>query len=402
MLPTCMAIGNICKISRKNKAGKDTVRYRYRQGRSGSSTFFKTLKAAQEHQKAVEKALKEKGSDSLMVLNKTTLGHVMASLELLDSMGLGSEHLLQACRGYTASLSKDALTVTLGEAVEMAMETPRFKRLKPATTKNYVSRWSRLVDAVGATKPLGAVSVTEVEKFIYAQTEKSQSKYYVDLHVLFGVFFVRHLRLLTENLTDKVVPPENIQSERRAPYSYTETVTLLEAVEPYSDLDLLLHLSLFTGMRTSEVCGLTHDMISLKKRTIYLPFGFAKNKMDRFVDISNELFEVLQTAGVGSKVGKVINTPYRRLREQLRSTCETAGVPFKGVTSRITFISHAYEGLFKAQLHLLQQQVGHSLGSQVTLRHYVNAVDYEEAKWYFLLPLKRTNEEQWVDLVTPV
>ena len=396
-----MATGSICKISSKNKEGNPSVRYRYRQGRSGSSTFFKTLKAAQEHQKAVEKALKEKGSDSLKVLNKTTLGHVMASLELLDSMGLGSEHLLQACRGYTASLSKDALTVTLGEAVEMAMETARFKRLKPSTVKNYAYRWRRLVETVGASKPLGAVSVTEVEKFIYAQTEKSQSKYYVDLHVLFGVFFVRQLRLLTENLTDKVVPPENAQSERREPYSYTETITLLDCVEPYSDLDILLHLSLFTGMRTSEVCGLTHDMINLSKGKIYLPYGFAKNKMDRFVDVPLALLNVLERAGVGSGVGKVITKPYRRLTAELKATCESMGVPYKGFTSRITYISHAYEGLFKAQLHLLQQQVGHSVGSQVTLRHYVNAVDNEEAKLYFLLPLKRVDKNAWGDAVSP-
>lgn len=397
-----MATGNICKITRKNKEGHPSVRYRYRQGRGGSSTFFMTLKAAQEHQKAVERATKERGSDSLKVLDKTTLGHVTASLELLESIGLSSEHLLQACRGYTASLSEHALTVTLGEAVEMAMETPRFKRLKPSTVKNYAYRWRRLVEAVDASKPLGAVSVAEVEQFIYAQTDKSQGKYYTDLHVLFGVFFVRQLRLLTENLTDKVVPPENTNSERREPYSYHEVVTFLEGVEPYSDLDVLLHLSLFTGMRTSEVCGLTHDMINVRKENIYLPFGFAKNKMDRFVDIPEALFEVLQRAGVGTGVGNVINTPYRRLREQLRGICEAQNVPFKGVTSRITFISHAYEGLFKKELPPLQNQVGHSLGSEVTLRHYLNAVDTDEAKQYFMLPIKRVDETLWADLVAPV
>lgn len=397
-----MATGNICKITRKNKEGHPSVRYRYRQGRGGSSTFFMTLKAAQEHQKAVERATKERGSDSLKVLDKTTLGHVTASLELLESIGLSSEHLLQACRGYTASLSEHALTVTLGEAVEMAMETPRFKRLKPSTVKNYAYRWRRLVKAVDASKPLGAVSVAEVEQFIYAQTDKSQGKYYTDLHVLFGVFFVRQLRLLTENLTDKVVPPENTNSERREPYSYHEVVTFLEGVEPYSDLDVLLHLSLFAGMRTSEVCGLTHDMINVKKENIYLPYGFAKNKMDRFVTISTPLMEFVAKTNLGMGQGKVIKRPYRALSEALKSICKDSGIPYKGVTTRITYISHAFEGVFDKKLHELQAQVGHTINSKVTLNHYVNAVDADDAKAYHLLPLKRVDEQLWSEITSPV
>ena len=397
-----MTVGNITKITRTNSKGVESVRYRYRLGRKGQAKSFKTKAEAQEHQKQVERATKSKGSDALKVLDKETLGHVVAALELLEAQRLGSEHLLQACRGYTASISEHALTVTLGDAVAMAMETPRFVRLKTTTTKDYRYRWRRLVEHLGASKPLGSVTVFDIERFIASQSINSQYKYYANLHVLFGAFFVRQLRLLSDNIADKVIPPEKAQGQRRDPYTYPEVVTILDHVDPYSDLDILLHLSLFTGMRTSEVCNLTHDMFNLSTGEIYLPYGFAKNKMDRFVKLPEALLEFITRAGLGLGEGLVITRPYRYLGELLKTTCEACEVPYKGVTTRITYISHAYQGLFNKELQQLQFQVGHSINSQTTLRHYVNAVNQDDLKPYFLLPLKRVDEQMWSVISSPV
>lgn len=73
-------------------------------------------------------------------------------------------------------------------------------------------------------------------------------------------------------------------------------------------------------------------------------------------------------------------------------------MPWKGFTGRITYISHAFEGIFNKQLGLLQFQVGHSFDSKTTLNHYVNAVDPREVKPYFLLPLLRLDKTTWDDI----
>jgi hypothetical protein len=140
-------------------------------------------------------------------------------------------------------------------------------------------------------------------------------------------------------------------------------------------------------------------MIDLDRELIYLPFGYAKNKADRNVRLTPAMVAYLKATTL--PIGRVFTKPYRALVEQLRDVCEAAKVPWKGLTGRITYISHAYEGLFDSDFHKLQLQVGHSINSKTTLRHYVNAVDLRDVKNYFHLPIRRVNEQQWSDLVAP-
>ena len=392
--------GNITKLTRKNKGStKPTIRYRFRMGREGKPIFFKTKAEALEHQKNVSKAIQAKGHDVLEVLDKTTLSSVTASLELLKTSGLTSDHLLQAVRGYTAAISNTALTVTLGEAVEEAFQTTRYKSLRDSSKRNYRSRWNRLVQALGHKAPLGSISVFQIEEFLADQTPKTQHKYYVDLHLLFGVYFVRILRHLSANLLDTVVPPQRVQGERRAPYTYTELVAILEHIEPYSELDRLVHIHFFTGMRSSECMGLTAEMFNLERQVVYLPYGYAKNKMDRNVALTPALQEYLIHSHIPT--GGYFSSPYRALVEAFRDACEAAKVEWRGMTGRQTFISHPYEGLFDSDLNLLQKQCGHSIGSDTTLRYYLNMVNPSDVSTYFKLPLRRINEQQWADAISP-
>ena len=403
MLPTFMANhGNITKITRKNKAGKPpTVRYRFRMGRDGKPISFKTRSEAVAHQKNVAAAIKSKGHDALDVLDKTTLSNVTTALGVLRSLGLDSGHLVQACRSYTAAMSDTALTVTISRAVEQVLASAPYQRLKPTTTRNYRYRWQRLCDELGHDKLLGAITVFEIEAFLEKQEPKSQIKYYADLRVLFGKYFVKQLRHMSSNLMDSVVPPPKLQGERRVPYTYGELTRLLECVEPFSELDVLMHLNFFTGMRTSECIDLTYDMINMRRGHIYLPYGYAKTKHDRNIDIVPKLLDYLEKwLATKPSGGRLFSLCYRTLREQLHTACEVADVPWKGFTGRITYISHAFEGVFNKQLGLLQFQVGHSFDSKTTLNHYVNAVDPREVKPYFLLPLLRLDKSTW-DYIQP-
>jgi len=393
--------GNITKITRKNKAGTPpTVRYRYRLGREGKPVFYKTKKEAVAHQKAVVAAQKAKGNSAMDVLNTDTLGYVMTALGILNSSGLTPEHLVAACRSYSAAISTTALTVTLGEAVDEAFATAKYNALRPSTKRNYSSRWQRLVAYIGAKTPLGAVSITQIEQFLAAQTPKTQHKYFVDLGVLWNVYFCQQLRHASTNIMKTVVPPESVEGERRRPYGYDQLVRVLQEVTPFSELDLLAHLSFFTGMRTSECHNLTGDMLDLDRAQIYIPFGWSKSKADRNVHLGAPLVAYLKACSVPS--GRVFTKPYRALVDELRDACGRAEVPWNGFTGRISYVSHAYEGLFNADFHKLQMQIGHSINSKVTLRHYVNSVPLADTDVYFKLPLRRVSETEWGDLVAPV
>ena len=404
VLPTFMAThGNITKITRKNKVGKPpTVRYRFRMGRDGKPISFKTRSEAVAHQKNVAAAIKSKGHDALDVLDKTTLGNVTTALGVLRSLGLDSGHLIQACRSYTAAMSDTALTVTISRAVGQVFTSVPYQRLKATTTRNYRYRWHRLCEELGNDKLLGAITVFEIEDFLEKQEPRSQIKYFADLRVLFGKYFVKQLRHMSANLMDSVVPPPKLQGERRVPYTYDELIRILECVEPFSELDVIMHLNFFTGMRTSECIDLTYDMIDIGRAKIYLPFGYAKNKFDRNIDIAPALESYLEKWMIAKPAdGRLFSLCYRTIREQLHRACEVADVPWKGFTGRITYISHAFEGIFNKQLNELQFQVGHSFDSKTTLNHYVNAVNLEDVKAYIHLPLKRVDAHAWGDIVAP-
>ena len=393
--------GSITKITRQLKSGKPSIRYRFRMGSKGKPVFFKSRSEATQHQLQVSKAIQAKGHDALQVLDRTVLNHVTASLEILKAQGLTSDHLIAACQSYTAAISTTALTVTIGEAVEQAMQTPRYKSLSSSAHRNYKSHWLRLVKAIGADKPLGSISVFEIEEFIAAQTPKAQAAYYTNLHILFGKFFVKQLRHMSSNLLDSCVPPERVKTTRRTPYTYTELLTLLEHVEPFSELDLFLHLHFQLGMRASETINLESSMINMERELIYLPHSVSKTKTDRNVMLTPALLEYLKASNIPAS-GRVFgDTIYRHLVEAFRDVCKAAKVERRGMTGRASFISHSFEGLFEQDMNRLQAHVGHSQGSEITLRFYLNAVNPADTKPYFKLPLRRVDEQLWSDLVSP-
>ena len=59
------------------------------------------------------------------------------------------------------------------------------------------------------------------------------------------------------------------------------------------------------------------------------------------------------------------------------------GVQWKTNTFRHTFISYAYQALCGGDIKKLQQAVGHSEGTTVTARHYLNSVPEDHGKDYF-------------------
>ena len=91
---------------------------------------------------------------------------------------------------------------------------------------------------------------------------------------------------------------------------------------------------------------------------------------------------------LGTGKGKLINNSYEVLAKRFKKLCIKTDVEPRGLTSRTTFISHRFEGLFQKDFDALQEYVGHDIDSKVTVRHYCNLVNPDNVKIYFLLPLK--------------
>ena len=72
------------------------------------------------------------------------------------------------------------------------------------------------------------------------------------------------------------------------------------------------------------------------------------------------------------------------------------GVKWKTNTFRHTFISYAYQALCSGDIKKLQQAVGHSEGTNVTARHYLNSVPEDHGKDYFdHRNLSKTFMKEW-------
>lgn len=81
---------------------------------------------------------------------------------------------------------------------------------------------------------------------------------------------------------------------------------------------------------------------------------------------------------------KLLPFATRVISDNIKKWADKArGVQWKTNTYRHTFISYAYQALCGGDIKKLQQAVGHSEGTTVTARHYLNSVPVDHGKDYF-------------------
>ena len=81
---------------------------------------------------------------------------------------------------------------------------------------------------------------------------------------------------------------------------------------------------------------------------------------------------------------KLLPFATRVISDSIKKWADKArGVQWKTNTYRHTFISYAYQALCGGDIKKLQQAVGHSEGTTVTARHYLNSVPVDHGKDYF-------------------
>ena len=87
---------------------------------------------------------------------------------------------------------------------------------------------------------------------------------------------------------------------------------------------------------------------------------------------------------------KLLPFATRVISDNIKKWADKArGVQWKTNTYRHTFISYAYQALCGGDIKKLQQAVGHSEGTIVTARHYLNSVPVDHGKITLIINLSK-------------
>ena len=145
-----------------------------------------------------------------------------------------------------------------------------------------------------------------------------------------------------------------------------------------------------TGMRKSEILGLTWERISLKDRIIKLRPKDTKDKEPREIPICNELFEILNRLPRGIQSDYPV-FPYKGkaigedIRSGLTPACEKAGILY-GRFKEDGFIFHDLRRTFVtdmrragAQESVIMEITGHARGEVFDRYNQVNVDDMRRA-----------------------
>lgn len=143
-----------------------------------------------------------------------------------------------------------------------------------------------------------------------------------------------------------------------------------------------------TGMRKSEILGLTWNKVQLKKRFIHLEAKDTKDREARTIPISSELYDVLR------KVPRAVHddhvflfqgNPIVDLRTGLRQACDAARIPY-GRAVKGGFVFHDLRHTFNTNMRkagvpesVIMRITGHSTRSMFDRYNTVDDGDLQAA-----------------------
>ena len=223
--------------------------------------------------------------------------------------------------------------------------------------------------------PLDAVTVQEVEKWIYGLNlrPKTMRGYLGDVKTL---FHFAHRRQYVADCSAVAVELPTSDTEHVAPSIHTpaQVKIVLECARA-SNLDVCRHLAVryFAGIRTAEAHRLREENILQDRGLIEVPAAKAKTRSRRLVKIQPCLAAWLALGGT-----------LRPMRpDTVRHTIKTSGVKWEPNVTRHSFVSYhlaKFESAAKTAL-----EAGHD--EKMLFAHYRAIVTPEDAEAFFsILP----------------
>lgn len=189
-----------------------------------------------------------------------------------------------------------AMQVSFGTAVERYLRNVSSKKAINTQMREKASA-ARLLEHIGADKPLGSISSAIVAEYRDARL-KDVTAYSVRLELaLLSHLFTKARKewgLPVDNPVGEIEKPAPPRGRTRF-LSDAEARDLLEASKKSRNQKFYFYLLtlLHTGMRASEAAGLQWRQVNLKQRVIYL--SDTKNGDIRWVPLTQELTNALST-----------------------------------------------------------------------------------------------------------
>jgi integrase/recombinase XerD len=293
------------------------------------------------------------------------------------------------------------MSLPFSRAVEGFVISLRARGLSPNTIESYLRAFKKFQDHHGDLM-MDAIKSSQIDHFLAAQpvSKKSKKNYFIALSSLWTWSLGE--KLVTVHVLRELHAPK--PEERSVePMSAAEVKDIMGAVNrsrvyriaggiPHDhslpnalrDRAVIL-LLLDTGMRASELCGLTMADVNIKKNSILV---HGKGDKDRNVPISSRtaqaLWRYVATREPGRPSDSVFTTrtgdplDRRRLAHQLQSIGRRAGVPHVHPHRfRHTFaINYLRNG---GDIYTLQNILGHSTLEMVRKYLRLAQVDMEDA-----------------------
>lgn len=393
-----MKLGNITYIQSRSS-------YRFRYGKKSPIVKnFKTKKAATEFQKQFTKSHLHQGKQA----TETLLGNsepIKEALRLLSEANLGVETLPTAVASYLNSVDAQASSITLENALRAMISCQRFKSLSKACQRDYKSIAFNYAEYIGMKTALKDITTAQIQAFIDKQsTPASRSKHHRIIGVLYRVYLMNALQLVSADPTVRLKQPAPQKTRFKEVYSYDEVKALLTSpVDLGSELRTLAlkmvlpkvrlqaWLAFMTGMRVSELYRLKKEDFfkgNTFRGAIFLPT--TKEGKNKNVKLPKNLLSYLEKSSAFKEAAmdKQLLFSQKAYTAHFKDLCEAVGVTYKEVgTSRHTFASHAVDG-WLGGVREVAWQLGHG-GESTTINHYHNSVDPSDAACYFQITVTR-------------
>jgi len=285
-------------------------------------------------------------------------------------------HRRQFSKRKKPEVSKKILK--LSQAIEGFMLACQARKLSDNTVTDYRRTLKKFINHVG-DQDVTAITSGQLDAFLASQpfSAKTILNYHIGLSALW-TWMIR--QGFTEKHIPRIVERPRPQKVAIQPFSETEIRAMLQAIagrrgeERYR---AVIYLLLDTGLRASELCGLTRNDIDLGNLRVRVVWESGKGKKERFIPISQRTASAIFTY-LTDVSGRPFNLTRSALTHHLGKIGQRAGVSdVHAHRFRHTFaIMYLRNG---GDPYTLQEILGHSTMEMVRKYLYIAEVDVENA-----------------------
>jgi integrase len=338
-------------------------------GTKRQKKYFRTQKAASKFIEQSEKA-REKLGEEAFVLPLEFRAEAVACLKLLKPYGVS---LTDAVSFFLNKRRTPGAQKTVEQVKQEFIKSRLAMNCRPRTIGMYESHLGTFC------RDLGKHPISQLQRFQIADwLEDSDWSPRTRKNYLTSVSALLNFALKREYLTKNPA----VHIERPILEELTPTILTLAQVKSLLKAGLsqnskilpAICIALFAGLRRSELCALEWSEIDLVNSRILIPASKAKTRRVRYVTISRNLKEWIETAP--QKTGSVVPTSSTDVfGEHLRKLAKAAGInPWPRNALRHTFGSYFF-GLTKDE-----SRAAAEMGNSPTIlfQHYRALVKQEE------------------------